>query len=67
LKVPADVKVCRKVAPCASAPESNPGPFDVTVWTSGSLFVQQTLEPVAMLTVGGEKAKPAIDTVVSPG
>ena len=66
-KEPSVPNVCRKDWPFSRGPESNsPGVFEVTVCVVASWFVQHTVVPGGTVTDAGEKAKPLIETSVSP-
>jgi hypothetical protein len=54
--VPSLVNVKAKVACGGSSPESNAPVSDRTLCVSTPVFVQQTVAPGAMFTVGGSKA-----------
>jgi hypothetical protein len=59
------MNVNRNCSPIASTPESKRPELDVTVWPTGSRFVQQTVSPTLMFAIAGSKAFPSIDTAMS--
>jgi hypothetical protein len=69
VKEPSLENVWRKDSPFPSVPESNVrgASFEVAVCVTPSWFVQHTVEPGGTVTDAGEKAKPLIETSVSPG
>jgi hypothetical protein len=68
VKEPSLENVWRKDSPVPSGPESNAGgtSFEVTVCVTPSWFVQHTVVPGVTVAEAGEKAKPLIETSVSP-
>jgi hypothetical protein len=60
-------KVKRNESPAASEPESNAGEFDVTVWVTAPMFLQQTVAPMGTVSVPFWKKLSITSIVMSPG